>query len=124
MRKLRAVGHLQCVGCMRYCSCAAPDDGSWLTRRRLLRYPAAGNASVLYDSVHDQIFSLPDTTTVWPAHDYRGRTCSSVAEEKAHNPRLSKGREEFVDIMANLGLPHPKHIARAVPANLRDGHGS
>ena len=67
------------------------------------------------------MFSLPDATLIYPGHDYRGRTCSSVAEEKAHNPRLSKGREEFVAIMANLGLPYPKQIDRAVPANLKCG---
>jgi sulfur dioxygenase len=73
--------------------------------------------------VHGQIFTLPGETLVYPAHDYKGHTCSSVAEERAHNPRLTRTREGFVEFMANLGLPHPKQIDRALPANLKDGAG-
>jgi hypothetical protein len=51
----------------------------------------------------------------------QGRTCSSIGEEKAHNPRLTKSKEEFVQLMNNLGLPYPKQIDRAVPANLKCG---
>ncbi|WIA11128.1 hypothetical protein OEZ85_011271 [Tetradesmus obliquus] len=80
-----------------------------------------GDAGLLYDSVHSKLFTLPDDTLVYPAHDYKGRTCSSIAEEKAHNPRLSKNKEEFVEIMNNLGLPYPKQIDRALPANLKCG---
>ena len=60
---------------------------------------------------------------VYPAHDYKGRLSSTIGEEKASNPRLglSKTKDEFIDIMQNLNLPHPKKIAVAVPANLRDG---
>ncbi len=64
----------------------------------------AGSATTLYHSVHSQLFSLPPGTLVYPAHDYKGRTCSSVAEEAAHNPRLTKTEEEFVQIMTNLNL--------------------
>jgi sulfur dioxygenase len=53
--------------------------------------------------VHSQLLSLPDATLVYPAHDYKGRTCSSVGEEKAHNLRLTKSKEQFVEIMDNLG---------------------
>eukprot|EP00775_Hariotina_reticulata_P006637 gene6637-6864_t len=80
-----------------------------------------GNAGLLYDNVHSKLFTLPEDTLVWPAHDYKGRTCSSIAEEKQHNLRLTKPRDEFIDIMANLGLPYPKQIDRAVPANLKCG---
>lgn len=80
-----------------------------------------GNAGLLYDNIHSKIFSLPDATLVFPGHDYKGRTSSSVAEEKAHNPRLTKPRPEFIELMANLGLPYPKQIDRALPANLKDG---
>jgi rhodanese-related sulfurtransferase len=61
---------------------------------------------------------------IFPAHDYRGLTCSSVAEEKLFNPRIGAKRSEhdFVGYMENLGLPHPKQIDVAVPANLRCGH--
>lgn len=80
-----------------------------------------GDAGRLYDSVHSQLFKLPDSTLVYPAHDYKGRTASSIAEEKAHNPRLTKSREEFVTVMDNLGLPPPKMLNVAVPANLKCG---
>lgn len=65
--------------------------------------PHAGNPSTLYDSVHSQLLSLPDATLVYPAHDYKGRTCSSVGEERTHNLRLTKSKEQFVEIMDNLG---------------------
>jgi sulfur dioxygenase len=82
-----------------------------------------GDARKLYRSVHEKIFTLPDETLVYPGHDYRGRTVSSVWEEKALNPRLG-GRideEAFVKIMANLKLAYPKKIDEALPANLRCG---
>ncbi len=79
-----------------------------------------GDARTLFRSVRGKIFALPDETLLYPAHDYRGRTVTSVGEEKRHNPRvgLAKTEDEFVDIMANLGLAYPKQIDRAVPANL------
>uniref|UniRef100_A0A383VCV9 Metallo-beta-lactamase domain-containing protein n=1 Tax=Tetradesmus obliquus TaxID=3088 RepID=A0A383VCV9_TETOB len=80
-----------------------------------------GDAALLYDGIHAKLFTLPDDTLVYPGHDYKGRTCSSIAEEKAHNPRLSKSKEEFVELMDSLGLPYPKQIDRALPANLEDG---
>ncbi len=83
----------------------------------------SGNAGTLYRSITQQIFSLPDECLLFPAHDYSGRTMSSVAEEKAHNPRIGAGADErdFVGFMENLNLPHPKQIDIAVPANLRSG---
>ena len=82
-----------------------------------------GSASVLYRSITQQIFSLPGSCLLFPAHDYCGRTVSSVAEEKIHNPRVGGGADErdFVALMANLNLPHPKQIDVAVPANMRSG---
>ncbi|KAJ3204263.1 hypothetical protein HDU82_005952 [Entophlyctis luteolus] len=80
-----------------------------------------GDSRKLYESVHTRIFDLPDTVAVYPAHDYRGFTSSSVAEEKQHNPRLTKNVDEFVGIMAALNLPKPKLIDVAVPANLKGG---
>lgn len=76
-----------------------------------------GSAEVLYKSVHSKIFTLPLNYKLYPAHDYNGRTVTTVAEEKALNPRLSKSLEEFVDIMNNLNLPYPKMIDTALPAN-------
>jgi glyoxylase-like metal-dependent hydrolase (beta-lactamase superfamily II)/rhodanese-related sulfurtransferase len=82
-----------------------------------------GNASLLYQSIREQLFTLPDHCAVWPAHDYDGRTSSTIGEEKAFNPRIGGGarEEDFVGYMRNLGLPHPKQIAVAVPANMRAG---
>jgi sulfur dioxygenase len=82
-----------------------------------------GDARTLFASVRAKIFSLPDRTLIYPGHDHKGRCCSSVAEEKQHNPRLGKGRtaDEFVAIMAELQLAPPKQIAVAVPANLHCG---
>ncbi|MCB9674413.1 MAG: MBL fold metallo-hydrolase [Alphaproteobacteria bacterium] len=82
-----------------------------------------GCAETLYDSVHQQIFTLPDDCLLYPGHDYKGRTVTSVAEEKAYNPRLGGGRtkQEFARIMQNLNLAYPKRIDTAVPANLALG---
>ena len=67
---------------------------------------------------------LPDETRVWPGHDYRGHSASTIGEEKRFNPRLAgKSREEFVLIMQELSLPPPKKIDIAVPANLACGRG-
>ncbi|XP_072384022.1 persulfide dioxygenase ETHE1, mitochondrial [Diabrotica undecimpunctata] len=76
-----------------------------------------GDPSTLYHSVHNKIFSLPPTTLLYPAHDYKGMTVTSVAEEKQFNPRLTKSLEEFVRIMNNLNLSYPKQIDKALPAN-------
>jgi glyoxylase-like metal-dependent hydrolase (beta-lactamase superfamily II)/rhodanese-related sulfurtransferase len=82
-----------------------------------------GDAHRLFRSIREQLFSLPDDCAVWPAHDYDGRTSSTIGEERAFNPRIGGGarEEDFVGYMRNLGLPHPKQIAIAVPANLRAG---
>ena len=82
-----------------------------------------GDAATLYRSIVEQIFSLPDACVLYPAHDYAGRTSSTVGEEKAYNPRVGdKTREmDFVGYMNNLGLPHPRKIDEALPANMRCG---
>lgn len=82
-----------------------------------------GSARTLFRSVREQVFSLPDTCAIYPGHDYTGLTSSSVAEEKAHNPRLGLGirEEDFCGYMDNLGLAHPKKMEVAVPANLKCG---
>ncbi|XP_060067343.1 persulfide dioxygenase ETHE1, mitochondrial-like [Ylistrum balloti] len=77
-----------------------------------------GDSATLYESVHSKIFTLPSNFLLYPAHDYTGQTVTTVAEEKVLNPRLSKTKEQFVEIMANLKLPYPKQIDRALPANL------
>jgi glyoxylase-like metal-dependent hydrolase (beta-lactamase superfamily II)/rhodanese-related sulfurtransferase len=82
-----------------------------------------GDARALFRSVREQVFSLPDECLVYPGHDYRGLTASSVGEEKRYNPRLAEsvGEGDFVGYMSHLGLPHPKQMALAVPANLKCG---
>jgi glyoxylase-like metal-dependent hydrolase (beta-lactamase superfamily II)/rhodanese-related sulfurtransferase len=82
-----------------------------------------GDASVLYRSITQQIFTLPGDCLLYPAHDYAGRTVTTVDEEKRWNPRVGGAANEadFVGYMQNLGLPHPKQIDHAVPANLECG---
>lgn len=79
-----------------------------------------GSASNLYDSIHQQIFTLADDYSLYPGHDYSGRCSTSVAEEKQFNARLggNASREDFVGYMTNMKLPHPKYIDIALPANL------
>jgi len=82
-----------------------------------------GDPHQLYRSIRQRLFSLPDACAVYPAHDYDGRTSSTIGEERRLNPRIGgEAREEdFVGYMNNLGLPHPKQIDLALPANLRSG---
>ncbi|KAI4320687.1 hypothetical protein MLD38_034141 [Melastoma candidum] len=77
-----------------------------------------GSSEQLYESVHSQIFTLPKETLIYPAHDYKGFTVSTVGEEMLYNPRLTKDMDKFKDIMANLNLPYPKMIDVAVPSNM------
>ena len=78
-----------------------------------------GNSGQLFDSIHNQIFSLPDEVIVYPGHDYNGNTQSTVGEERKNNKRLGggKSREEFIQIMSELKLAYPKYIDVALPAN-------
>merc|ERR1712106_392738 len=77
-----------------------------------------GSASSLYQSVWSRILSLPDNTVLYPAHDYKGQTATTVGEEKRFNPRLTKTKEEFVIIMGNLNLAYPAKIDMSLPANM------
>jgi len=82
-----------------------------------------GSPQHLFASVRTQILSLPESCLLYPAHDYRGITVTSVAEERRFNPRLGGEVDEgdFTGYMNNLNLPHPKQMAVAVPANMRSG---
>jgi glyoxylase-like metal-dependent hydrolase (beta-lactamase superfamily II)/rhodanese-related sulfurtransferase len=82
-----------------------------------------GDPQAMFRSVRSQILSLPPSCLLYPAHDYRGLTVTSVEEERRFNPRLGGeiGEADFVGYMRNLGLPHPKQMDIAVPANLRCG---
>jgi len=82
----------------------------------------SGNAETLYHSITQTLFKLPESTTVWPGHDYQGRTHSSIGHEIKDNVRLAgKTRAQFADTMNNLNLPKPRRIDEAVPANLNSG---
>ncbi|HVO87291.1 MAG TPA: MBL fold metallo-hydrolase [Casimicrobiaceae bacterium] len=86
----------------------------------------SGDAGALYDSVHARLFSLPDDTRVYPGHDYRGNTVSTIGHEKRRNARLANcDRDAFIAKMAKLELPRPRLIDVAVPANRQLGipHG-
>lgn len=82
-----------------------------------------GDANKMYRSIHDKLFTLPDECLVYPAHDYDGRCVSTIQEEKKFNTRIGgdASEKDFVGFMKNLGLPHPKKIAIALPANMRSG---
>jgi glyoxylase-like metal-dependent hydrolase (beta-lactamase superfamily II)/rhodanese-related sulfurtransferase len=82
-----------------------------------------GDAHAMYKSVHREILALPPACLLYPAHDYRGLTVTSVSEERRYNPRLGGdiGEADFIGYMSNLRLPHPKLIDIAVPANMRCG---
>ncbi|MGZ8287666.1 MAG: MBL fold metallo-hydrolase [Telluria sp.] len=87
----------------------------------------SGSSEVLYHSVTDKLFTLPGATLVWPGHDYKNQSVSTIAWEKAHNARLAnKSKEEFAQLMSELDLPKPKLIDVAVPANQNLGlpHGA
>lgn len=81
-----------------------------------------GDPRAQYDSIFNKLLKLPDETMVFPAHDYKGETVSTIAEEKAFNPRLKvKSLDEYVALMNSLNLPNPKMMDVAVPANMRVG---
>ncbi len=83
-----------------------------------------GDARAAYDSIFNKLLKLADETLVYPAHDYKGDTVSTIGEEKAHNPRLQVSSvDQYVDIMNNLKLPNPRLMDVAVPANLSIGLG-
>jgi glyoxylase-like metal-dependent hydrolase (beta-lactamase superfamily II) len=81
-----------------------------------------GDARAQYESIFNRLLKLPDETLIYPAHDYRGETVSTIGEEKVFNPRLAvKSVEEYVDLMGKLNLPSPKLMDIAIPLNKRLG---
>src|SRR5690606_38121938 len=102
-------------GCVTYVTedCAMAFTGDALLVRGCGRTDfQQGDARRLYRSVRDQIFSLPEDTRLYPGHDYRGHTVTTVREERLYNPRLGRGRSEddFVRIMSELQLASPRRI--------------
>ena len=81
-----------------------------------------GDARAQYESIFGRLLRLPDETLVYPAHDYKGDTVSTIGEERRYNPRLQvKSLDEYVELMHNLKLPNPKMMDVAVPANMKVG---
>jgi glyoxylase-like metal-dependent hydrolase (beta-lactamase superfamily II)/rhodanese-related sulfurtransferase len=81
-----------------------------------------GDPGDQYDSIFNKLLTLPDETLVYPGHDYKGDSVSTIAEERAYNPRLQvSSRGEYIDLMKNLHLDNPKMMDVAVPANLSIG---
>ena len=81
-----------------------------------------GDAGAQYESLFGKLLQLPEQTLVYPAHDYKGWTVSTVGEERAHNPRLQvRSKQEYIELMQGLRLPSPRLMATAVPANLACG---
>jgi glyoxylase-like metal-dependent hydrolase (beta-lactamase superfamily II)/rhodanese-related sulfurtransferase len=81
-----------------------------------------GDPRAQYDSIFNKLLKLPDATLVYPAHDYKGDTVSTIGEEKQYNPRLKvNSMDEYAELMNNLKLPNPKMMDVAVPANMRVG---
>lgn len=82
-----------------------------------------GSSENMYESVHNKLFSLPDETIIYPGHDYRGQTASTIGLEKKYNARLAKDKSkaEFLKIMSELKLANPKKIHEALPANMACG---
>jgi glyoxylase-like metal-dependent hydrolase (beta-lactamase superfamily II)/rhodanese-related sulfurtransferase len=79
---------------------------------------AGGDAGAQYDAITQKLFSLPEETLVFPAHDYRGHTHSTIGEEKRTNPRVAgRTREGYIELMANLGLPLPQGIQESLQPN-------
>ena len=81
-----------------------------------------GSARAQYDSIFNRLLKLSDETMVFPAHDYKGDTVSTIGEEKRFNPRLQvRSVDEYIELMGNLKLPNPKMMDVAVPANMHVG---
>lgn len=81
-----------------------------------------GSARAQYDSIFNRLLKLPDDTMVYPAHDYKGDTVSTIGEEKRYNPRLQvRSVDEYIELMGNLNLPNPKLMDVVIPANMHVG---
>jgi len=118
IRALATPGHTG--GCMSYVADGRVFTGDTLLVRGCGRTDFQdGDPEALWRSVHEKLFTLPDATCVYPAHDYRGHTSSTIGEEKRLNPRLGGDATvaSFVALMRNLDLPPPAKIHEAVPAN-------
>ena len=119
---LATPGHTR--GCMSYKVGHAVMTGDALLIRGTGRTDfQGGSAQTLYKSIHEKLFTLPPETLVYPGHDYKGFSMSTIREERQHNPRVKDGIScaEFAKIMSELNLPHPKLMDQVLPANSHCG---
>ncbi|ARN75312.1 MBL fold metallo-hydrolase [Oceanicoccus sagamiensis] len=112
-----------------YCFYIDEDEGYLFTGDTLLINGTGrtdfqqGSSQALYHSLFDKILSLPDSTTVYPGHDYKGQQCSTIAKERVNNPRLQVSNwQELAQILDQLNLPRPQLMDIAVPANQSCGN--
>lgn len=122
IKALETPGHTD--GCVSYYVAGRVFTGDALLIRGTGRTDfQQGSSDKLYESITQKLFTLPDDTLVYPAHDYRGLSVSTITEEKKFNPRVggNKSKAEFIEIMKHLKLAMPKKIQMAVPANMACG---
>lgn len=122
LRVLETPGHTN--GCLTFLSEGMAFTGDALMIRAAGRTDfQEGSAGTLFDSITRKLFTLPAETKVYPAHDYKGQTSSTIEMERKFNARLTDQtrREEFIAVMSGLNLPPPKKIHIAVPANVACG---
>ena len=122
LRALATPGHTD--GCTSYVLPGAVFTGDTLFIRGNGRTDLqGGSAAMLFDSVRQKLFALPDDTLVYPGHDYQGRISSTIGEEKRFNERLNLGidKDSFIELMNKRHQPKPAKIEIAVPANLQAG---
>ena len=122
LKALYTPGHT--AGCMSYYIPGFVFTGDTLFVRRTGRTDFQGGSSEnLYDSIMNKLYTLPEETIVYPAHNYSGIFATSIDEEKRLNSRISQGvnKSDFITFMSSLDLPYPKKFDVAVPANMRCG---
>jgi glyoxylase-like metal-dependent hydrolase (beta-lactamase superfamily II)/rhodanese-related sulfurtransferase len=114
---IHAPGHTPDSVCFRTAEAVLTGDTLLIGGSGRTDFPG-GDAGLQYDAVVGRLFTLPDETVVWPAHDYRGKTSSTIGEEKRTNPRfLGRNRAEYVAIMGSLGLSFPEKIQQSLQVN-------
>ena len=114
---LHTPGHTPDSVCYRVAGAVLTGDTLMVGGSGRTDFPGA-DAGQQYDAVHGRLFTLPDDTVVWPAHDYHGKTSTTIGEEKRTNPRyVGRSRAEYVTLMGSLGLPFPEKIQQSLQVN-------
>jgi sulfur dioxygenase len=114
---LHTPGHTPDSVCYRLASAVLTGDTLMIGGSGRCDFPG-GDAGAQFDAVTRRLFALPDQTVVWPGHDYKGNTQSTIGQEKRHNPRfLGKTRDAYIDLMGKLGLPFPEKVQQSLQVN-------